>query len=378
MLLRSPPENLFQQHRPKPDIEGTEIPQCSGGKRGIILHCMNDPQPEGHMASQVERRKFLATLGGAAVAWPLAARAQQPAMPVIGFLRSTTEAGFGQPVAALRQGLKEAGFVEGQDGAIDFRWGDGQLDRLPGLADDLVRRQVALIVSSGLPSALAAKAATTTVPIVFVTAGDPVRVGLVANLNRPGGNVTGVVFTSSDLTAKQLGLLHELVPKSTVIAALFDPGAPSAEFQMRDAEEAGRTLRRQVLIVKAADERDFAAAFGTIVQAGGGGLLVGGSAFFFSRRRQLATLAARHALPAISITRSFAEAGLLMSYGASQTDAYRRAGHYAGRILKGAKPADMPVELATKIELVINLATAKALGVEIPDKVLALADEVIE
>ena len=174
------------------------------------------------------------------------------------------------------------------------------------------------------------------------------RVGLVANLNRPGGNVTGVVFTSSDLTAKQLGLLHELVPKSTVIAALFDPGAPSAEFQMRDAEEAGRTLGRQVLIVKAADERDFAAAFGTIVQAGGGGLLVGGSAFFLSRRRQLATLAARHALPAISILRSFTEAGLLMSYGASQTDAYRRAGHYAGRILKGAKPADMPVELANR------------------------------
>jgi putative tryptophan/tyrosine transport system substrate-binding protein len=330
------------------------------------------------MASHIARRKFLATLGGAAAAWPVGARAQQPPMPVIGFLRSTTEAGFAQLVAALRQGLKEAGFVEGQNVAIDFRWGDGQLDRLPGLADDLVRRQVALIVGSGLPSALAAKAATTTVPIVFVTAGDPVRVGLVANLNRPGGNVTGVVFTSSDLTAKQLGLLHELVPKSTVIAALFDPGAPSAEFQMRDAEEAGRTLRRQVLIVKAADERDFAAAFGTIVQAGGGGLLVGGSAFFFSRRRQLATLAARHALPAISITRSFTEAGLLMSYGASQTDAYRRAGHYAGRILKGAKPADMPVELATKIDLVINLATAKALGVEIPDKLLALADEVIE
>jgi putative tryptophan/tyrosine transport system substrate-binding protein len=204
-----------------------------------------------------------------------------------------------------------------------------------------------------------------------------VRVGLVANLNRPGGNVTGVVF-NSDLTAKQLGLLHELVPKSTVIAALFDPSAPSAEFQMRDAEEAGRTLGRQVLIVKAADERDFAAAFGTIVQAGGGGLLVGGSAFLASRRRQLATLAARHALPAIGVARSFTEAGLLMSYGASGTDAYRRAGHYAGRILKGAKPADTPVELAIKFDLVINLATAKALGLQIPDKLLALADEVIE
>src|SRR5262245_8026304 len=328
------------------------------------------------MIAWMKRREFISLLGGAA-AWPLAAGAQQ-AMPVVGFLRSTTEAGFAQPVAALRQGLKEAGFVEGQDVAIDFRWGDGQLDRLPGLADDLVRRHVALIVGSGIPSALAAKAATTTVPIVFVTAGDPVRVGLVANLNRPGGNVTGVAFYSSDLTAKQLGLLHELVPKSTVIAALFDPGAPSAELQMRDAEEAGRTLRRQVLIVKAADERDFAAAFGTIVQAGGGGLLVGGSSFLFSRRRQLATLAARHALPAIGFLRSFAEAGCLMSYGASQTDAYRRAGHYAGRILKGAKPADIPVELATKIDLVINLATAKALGIDVPDRLLALADEVIE
>src|SRR5262249_41882390 len=204
---------------------------------------------------------------------------------------------------------------------------------------------VALIVGSGIPSALAAKAATATVPIVFVTAGDPWRVGLVANLHRPGGDVTGGAFFSSDLTAKQLGLLHELVPKSAVIAALFDPGAPSAEFQMRDAEEAGRTLRRQVLIVKAADERDFAAAFGTIVQAGGGGLRVGGRAFFFTRRGHLATLAAGHALPEISILRGFPGAGLLMSYGASQTDAYRRAGPYAGRILKGAKPADMPVEL---------------------------------
>src|SRR5262245_42898799 len=191
------------------------------------------------MTVTIGRRELLAALGGAAAAWPLAASAQQPAMPVIGFLRSTTAAVSAQPVAAFRQGLKEAGFVEGQDVAIDFRWGDGQLDRLPGLADDLVRRQVALIVGSGLPSAFAAKAATTTVPIVFVTGGDPVRVGLVANLNRPGGNVTGVAFYASDLTAKQLGLLHELVPKSTVIAALFDPGVPSAEFQMRDAEEAG-------------------------------------------------------------------------------------------------------------------------------------------
>jgi putative tryptophan/tyrosine transport system substrate-binding protein len=328
------------------------------------------------MASHIGRRKFLATLGAAA-AWPLAARAQQPTMPVIGFFRSTSAAGATQLVAAFRQGLEEAGFVEGQDVAIDFRWGDDQPDRLPGLAADLVRRQAAVIIGNVLATR-AVMAATTAIPIVFVGGGDPVRRGLVGSLNRPGGNVTGVVFTSTDLTAKRLGLLHELVPKSAVIAALFDPAAPDAEFQIRETEEAGRTLGRQVMIVKAADEREFAAAFGTIVQAGAGGLFLGGSPFFLSRRRQLATLAARHGLPASGLTRSFAEAGCLMSYGASQTDAYRRAGHYAGRILKGAKPADMPVELATKFDFVINLATAKALGLDVPDKLLALADEVIE
>jgi putative tryptophan/tyrosine transport system substrate-binding protein len=291
----------------------------------------------------MKRRDFITLLGGASV-WPLAAHAQQPAMPVIGFLRSTTEAGSAQLVAALRQGLKEAGFVEGQDVAIDFRWGDDQPDRLPGLAADLVRRQPAVIIGNVLATR-AAMAATTAIPIVFVSGGDPVRRGLVGSLNRPGGNVTGVAFSSADLTAKRLGLLHELVPKSASIAALFDPAAPEVDLQMRETEEAGRTIGRQVLIVKAADERDFAAALGTIVQAGTGGLLVGSGPYFVSRRRQLATMAARHGLPAIGALRSFAEAGLLMSYGASQTDAYRRAGHYAGRILKGAKPADMPVEL---------------------------------
>jgi putative ABC transport system substrate-binding protein len=222
--------------------------------------------------SDVRRRDFITLLGGAVAAWPLAAHAQQPAMPVIGFLRSTTEAGSAQLVAALRQGLKEAGFVEGQDVAIDFRWGDDQPDRLPGLAADLVRRQVAVIIGNVLATQ-AAMTATTAIPIVFLSGGDPVRRGLVGSLNRPGGNVTGVVFTSVDLTAKRLGLLHELVPKSAIIAALVQPGAPWAEFQVKEAEEAGRSIGRQVLIVKAADERDFAAAFGTIVQAGGGGLL---------------------------------------------------------------------------------------------------------
>jgi len=329
------------------------------------------------MIAPIKRRAFITLLGGAAVAWPLAVRAQQPTMPVLGFLRSTSAAGSEQLIAAFRQGLKEAGFVEGQDVAIDFRWGDDQPDRLPGLAADLVRRQAAVIIAN-VSATRAAMAATTAIPIVFVSGGDPVRRGLVGSLNRPGGNVTGVVFTSSDLTAKQLGVLHELVPKSASIAALLEPAAPEPELQMRETEEAGRTIGRQVLIVKAADERDFAAAFGTIVQAGAGGLLVGSSAFFLSRRRQLATMAARHTLPAIGAVRSFAEAGFLMSYGASQTDAYRRAGHYAGRILKGSKPADMPVELATKFDLVINLATAKALGLDVPDKLLALADEVIE
>ena len=325
----------------------------------------------------MRRREFITLLGGAAAAWPLAARAQQPAMPVIGFLRSTSAGSSAQLVAAFRQGLKGAGLAEGQDFAIDFRWGDDHPDRLPELAADLVRRRPAVIIGNVLATR-AVMAVTTAIPTVFVGGSDPVRTGLVANLNRPGGNVTGVVFTSVDLTAKRLGLLHELVPKSAVIATLFDPAAPEAELQIRDAEEAGRNIGRQVLIVKAADERDFGPAFGTFVQAGVGGLLLGGGPYLLSRRRQLATMSARHTLPAIGITRSFAEAGLLMSYGSSQTDAYRRAGDYAVRILKGAKPADMPVELATKFDLVINLATVKGLGLEIPPTLLAIADELIE
>ena len=282
------------------------------------------------MASHIGRRKFLATLGGAVAAWPLAVHAQQPTIPVVGFLRSTSAAGSEQLIAAFRQELKEAGFVEGQDVAIDFRWGDDQPDRLPGLAADLVRRQAAVIVAN-VSATRAAMAATTAIPIVFVSGGDPVRRGLVGSLNRPGGNVTGVVFTSSDLTTKRMAQLHELVPKSAVIAALFDPNAPEAELQMKDVEEVGRTIGRQVLIVKAADERDLTAAFGTIVQANAGGLLLGPSAFFVSRRRELAMLAARYALPATYTDREFAEVGGLMSYGASQIDAYRRAGSYAGR-----------------------------------------------
>ena len=304
-------------------------------------------------------------------------RAEQPAMPVVGFLRSTPATGFAYIVDPFRQGLNDAGFVEGKNVAIEYRWADNQQDRLPGLAADLMRRQVAAIVGAGVPAARAGKAATATTPIVFVIGADPVRVGLVASINRPGGNITGVVF-SVELVAKLLGMLHELVPKASIIAVLRDPNRPDVESQSRDLEEAARAIGRQILMVNAANEREFHAAFAKVVQAGAGGLLIPGSVFFFSQRRLLVALAARHALPTVYNLREYAEVGGLVSYGQSQSDAYRRAGVYVGRILKGEKPGDLPVELGTKFELVINLATAKAFGVEIPPTLLAIADEVIE
>ena len=325
----------------------------------------------------MRRRDFIKAITASAAAWPLTARAQQSVMPLIGFLRSTSAAGSEHLVTAFEQGLKEAGFVEGQNVAIDFRWGNDQSDRLPGLAADLIRLRPVLIIGNILATR-ALMAATTTIPIVFVGSSDPVRVGLVASLNHPGGNVTGVVFTSSDLTAKRLGLLHDLVPRSVPIAALFDPAAPGTEFGMKEVEKAGQAIGRQVLIAKAADASEFPAAFAMMVQQSAGGLLIGNSAYFVSRRRQLAALATRYALPSSGGTRSLADAGILMSYGASQSDAYRRAGGYAGRILKGETPANTPVELATKLDLVINLKTAKALGLNIPANLLTLADEVIE
>jgi putative tryptophan/tyrosine transport system substrate-binding protein len=319
----------------------------------------------------VRRREFITLLGGAAAAWPLGARAQQPAMPVVGFLPSRPYF-----MTAFRQGLKEAGFIEGQEVAIEYRSAEDQT-RVPLLVADLLRRQVALIVGN-TPSALAAKAATTTVPIVFVTWGDPVRDGLVANLNRPGGNVTGVSFISADLGAKQLGVLRELRPGAARIAMLADPKWPLTEPFVSQVRAAASTMGQQIEVLYVSSDREIETAFTTLVQRGAGALQVGVGTFLGSQREQIVALAARHRIPAIYVLRDYVAAGGLMSYGASTTDAYRQAGIYAGRILKGEKPGDLPVILPTKFELVINLKTAKALGLEIPDRLLALADEVIE
>jgi putative ABC transport system substrate-binding protein len=324
----------------------------------------------------MRRRDFITLLGGGVAAWPLVARAQQPA-PIIGFLRSTGADASAHLVEAFRRGLLETGFVEGQNVVIEYRWADDQRQVLPGLAADLVRRQVAVIVGNSV-SVQAAMAVTAETPIVFVVGLDPARTGLVTSLNRPGGNVTGVVFDTIEVSAKRLGLLHELVPKAVVIAVLLDPNLPDFETELTSAEAAGRAIGRQILILKIERESQFNAAFSTIAQAGAGALLVGSGPLFLTHRLQIVALAARHALPASYVTRQYPEAGGLMSYGPSQTDAYRRAGIYVGRILKGTKPGDLPVELPTKFDLVINLKTAKALGLDITPTLLARADEVIE
>jgi putative ABC transport system substrate-binding protein len=324
----------------------------------------------------VKRRHFITLLVGAA-AWPLAARAQQQAVPVIGFLRSTSPEGAEHLVDAFRDGLKGTGYVEGQSVAVEYRWARGDVDRLPALAADLVRRQVSVIVANGVAASVA-KAATATIPIVFVIGVDPVRSGLVASLNRPGGNVTGTSIAAGDLYAKRLEVLHELVPDATVIAVLLDPNVVETEVGTQAVQQAGRVIGREVVIVKAAREKEFDAAFSTMAQSRAGALLVSGGAFFVTQRRRLVALASHHRIPASYMTRDSVEVGGLMSYGPSQVDAYRRAGIYVGRILNGAKPADLPVELPTKFDLVINLSTAKTLGITVPPTLLARADEVIE
>jgi len=327
----------------------------------------------------MRRRDFISLVGGSTVAWPLAARAQQQAMPVVGFLGTTTPDDFADRVAAFRGGLKEAGYIEGKNVVVEYRWPEGNYDRLPTLAADLVRLQVAVIAAvGGEPSPLAAKAATATIPIVFSIGGDPVRLGLVASLNRPGGNITGVNFFQSDLGAKRLGLLHELLPKASVIGMLVNPTFGDAETHVRDAKEAALPLGVQIHVVRARTTDDFDTAFATLAQQKIDALLLANDAFFLSERRKLIALAARYAIAAVYFWREFAVDGGLMSYSPSLSQAYRQVGIYTGKILNGAKPADLPVVQATKFEFVINLKTAKTLGLTFPSGLLAIADEVIE
>jgi putative ABC transport system substrate-binding protein len=326
----------------------------------------------------VKRRQFITLVGGAA-AWPLAARAQQPAMPVVGFLAPASAEGFAQQVSAFRQGLREAGLVEGRNVTIEFRWAEDQNNRLPALAAELVRWPASVIIAAGFPAIRAAKSATATIPIVFNTGEDPVKLGLVESLNRPGGNVTGITSLGGQLGAKRLELLRELLPSATNVAALVNPSNPVvADAQTKEWQPAARALGLQLHIVHASTERDFDAVFATLRQSRASGLVIGPDSLTISRSPQLAALALRHAVPAIFQFSAFAAAGGLMSYGASTNDAFRQAGIYAGRVVKGDKPGDLPVQQSTKVELIINLKTAKALGLTVPPTLLARADEVIE
>jgi putative ABC transport system substrate-binding protein len=325
----------------------------------------------------MRRRDFIAAAGSTAVAWPLAVRAQQTAMPVVGFLRTTPSAPFAHLVAAFRRGLSDAGFVEGQNVVVEQRWTEGEDSRLPSLVTDLIRRKATVIVTNQ-PGALAAKAAGTTIPIVFASGTDPVSDGLVASLNRPGGNLTGVVFITSALGAKRLDILRQLVPNATMIAMLANPISPETEAERRDVENAAKGFGHLLAVYDVFSAGDIEAAFATLVKRRAGGLLVGTGPFLASQREQIIGLAARHSVPAIHPLREFISMGGLVSYGTSISDAYRQAGNYAGRILKGEKTEDLPIMRSTKFEFVINLKTAKALGLTVPQMLLVAADEVIE
>ena len=327
----------------------------------------------------MRRRKFLGVLGGAAATWPLGARAQQPAMAVLGILHSASREPIAKFMDAFRRGFAESGYAEGQNAAIEYRWAEGQFDRLPAFAADLVRRQVNVIVAMGMPAPVVAKAATQTIPIVFTIASDPVKLGLVTNLSRPGGNLTGATALSVELGPKQLEFLYELVPKAKTIALLLNPSNPIISDNLSiPVTAAARALGLELHLVLASDEREIEATIARLAQDKIGGLVIGADPYFNSRSAQVATLAARHSIPTASFTREFAMSGGLMSYVGSFADLYRLAGAYAGRILKGEKPADLPVVQATKVELIVNLKAAKALGITVPLALLGRADEVIE
>jgi putative tryptophan/tyrosine transport system substrate-binding protein len=327
----------------------------------------------------MRRREFITLLGGAGATWPLLARAQQPPMPVIGFINFTSAKDYTRQLSAFLKGLSEAGYVEGRNVAIEYRWAENQSDRLPAMLADLIHRQVAVIAATTTPAALAAKAAATTIPIVFETSGDPVTLGLVASLSRPGGNVTGVTQSNLEIAPKQMQLLHEMVPTATVMALLINPENPDlARSNTKAVQAAARNLGLEIHVLQASAERDFDAVFSKLIDLRVGGLMIGPDPFFTSRSEQLGALTARHAVPAVYENREFTVAGGLMGYGGNGVEAYRTAGNYTGRILKGDKPADLPVQQVTAVEMYINLKTAKALGLEVPNTLIGRADEVIE
>jgi putative tryptophan/tyrosine transport system substrate-binding protein len=327
----------------------------------------------------MRRREFIKVIAASAAAWPIAVRAQQAPIPVVGFINAASAQNYTRQLAAFLKGLGESGYVDGRNVAVEYRWAEGQNDRLPAMAADLVHRQVAVMAATSTPAALAAKAATTTIPIIFELGSDPVELGLVASLSRPGGNVTGVIQWNIEVAPKRLEVLHELLPTARVIALLVDPTDPTnAKTTVSEVSAAAKTFGLQLHVLNASNENDFPGVFAKLIQLGAGGLVVGGGAFFVSHEKQLAALTVRHAVPAASEHREFAAAGGLLSYGSDITDAYRLTGIYTGRILRGDKPAELPVQRATKVELYINLKTAKALGLNVPPALQARADEMIE